>query len=395
MVEENKTPSRREISSHGVSRREFLRAGGIGAAAVAGVAGIKGLYAPTPVSASSGTQYESDPHAGHGDSGTVGQVDHDANEFHPHEILTDFDYGERVEEDGRIIRKWEIVAVDKEFEIAPGVNFPGWLYGSMTSAASKRLGHLVGQCPGPTLRCVEGELLQIKFTNASSHPHTMHFHGIHSAFMDGIPGVGRGNIEPGESFVYEFEAKPFGCHLYHCHALPLKRHVHKGLYGAFIVDPDPEKYSGEEQELAKGRNHQYAESEEFQEMVMVMNGFDTNFDGDNEVYAANSIAFAYGMDSPIFLDTSKRQRLYLINITEFDPINSMHIHANFFDYYDHGTTLEPTLKIVDTVMQCQAQRGILEFTFEDFAPGLYMFHAHQSEFAELGWMGFFQVGGES
>ena len=44
-------------------------------------------------------------------------------------------------------------------------------------------------------------------------------------------------------------------------------------------------------------------------------------------------------------------------------------------------------------MQAQAQRGILEFTFnaEDHEPGLYMFHAHVSEFAELGWMSAFDV----
>ena len=65
----------------------------------------------------------------------------------------------------------------------------------------------------------------------------MHFHGIHSARMDGIPGAGE--IGAGEAFTYEFDALPFGCHLYHCHALPLKRHIHKGLYGAFIIDPDP------------------------------------------------------------------------------------------------------------------------------------------------------------
>ncbi len=126
-------------------------------------------------------------------------------------------------------------------------------------------------------------------------------------------------------------------------------------------------------------------------MVIVMNGFDTNFDGDNEVYAAISIAFAY-MKEPIQINRDQVQRLFLINATEFDPINSFHVHANFFDYYDHGTTLEPTLKIVDTIMQCQAQRGILQFSFADHAPGKYMFHAHQSEFAELGWMSFFELG---
>jgi FtsP/CotA-like multicopper oxidase with cupredoxin domain len=157
------------------------------------------------------------------------------------------------------------------------------------------------------------------------------------------------------------------------------------------VDPDPEKYSGEEVEIAKTRHHQYPENAGVNEMVMVMNGFDTNFDGDNEVYAVNSIAFAYGMQTPIPIKRDQLQRIYLVNITEFDPINSLHIHANFFDYYDHGTTLKPTLKTIDTVMQCQAQRGIVEFSFAGFEPGMYMFHAHQSEFAELGWMGFFEV----
>jgi FtsP/CotA-like multicopper oxidase with cupredoxin domain len=357
-------------------------------AGMAGLSGLGGLSAPN---GSTVSFHEEDDHDGdHGAMGTVGRVDHDSNEFNPTELLYDFDLGEVKEEDGRIVREWRVTAVDKEIEIAPGVIFPGWVYGSVTSAASVRAGHLVGQCPGPTFRCVEGEKLRFHFTNASVHPHTIHFHGIHSAFMDGIPGVGPGVIGPGQSFTYEFDAAPFGCHLYHCHALPLKRHVHKGLYGAFIIDPDPEKYGGEEREIAKTRNHQYPENKEFNEMVMVMNGFDTNFDGDNEVYAVNSIAFAY-MNEPIQIQGDQRQRIYLVNVTEFDPINSLHIHANFFDYYDHGTTLRPTSTTVDTIMQCQAQRGIVEISFAGFQPGPYMFHAHQSEFAELGWMGFLQV----
>ena len=41
------------------------------------------------------------------------------------------------------------------------------------------------------------------------------------------------------------------------------------------------------------------------------------------------------------------------------------------------------------MMLCQGQRGILEWRFA--YPGKYMFHAHQSEFTELGWQGFFEV----
>ncbi len=44
---------------------------------------------------------------------------------------------------------------------------------------------------------------------------------------------------------------------------------------------------------------------------------------------------------------------------------------------------------VDLITQCQAQRGILEFSYK--YPGRYMFHAHKTEFAELGWTGIFEV----
>jgi hypothetical protein len=43
----------------------------------------------------------------------------------------------------------------------------------------------------------------------------------------------------------------------------------------------------------------------------------------------------------------------------------------------------------DTIMLCQGERAILETRFR--YPGRYMFHAHQSEFAELGWMGLFEA----
>jgi FtsP/CotA-like multicopper oxidase with cupredoxin domain len=286
----------------------------------------------------------------------VGEVNHANNGFDPLQMLVNWDYG-RVSTlpDGRTLREYEIVAFDREIEIAPGLFFPAWTYN--------------GTVPGPTIRCTEGDMVRIHFVNAGSHPHTLHFHGFHTAEMDGIPGVGPGEIQPGQQFTYEFEAIPFGCHLYHCHAAPLKRHIHKGLYGAFIVDPKAGRPPA-------------------REFMMIMNAFDTNFDGDNEIYAVNSVGYAYARRA-IPMKANELTRIYLINITEFDPINSMHLHATFFDYYDHGTTLEPTLRMVDTIMQCQAQRGILEFTYR--WPGMYMFHAHQSEFAELGWMGMFNV----
>lgn len=362
-----------ELRSGRISRRSWLRLGAaLGVVGATGSGGLLGRGTPTQTVPGRGLAHDD-----RGSMGTVGRVDNEANGFDPHDILTDFDYGTvRRLPDGRRLREYHFVAEDKEIEVAPGVYFPAWTFN--------------GRVPGPTLRCVEGDRIRIRFANTGSHPHTIHFHGIHPASMDGVAGVGAGEIKPGTSTVYEFDAAPFGCHLYHCHAMPLKRHIHKGLYGAFIVDPDPDKYSGEHRAIARRRNHEYEECGQVNEMVMVMNGFDTNIDGENEIYAVNTVAFAYVKDR-IRIRVDQPQRLYLVNVTEFDPVNSLHLHANFFDYYDHGTTFEPTLKTVDTVMQCQGQRGILEFDFEGFEPGPYMFHAHQSEFAELGWMGFFDV----
>jgi FtsP/CotA-like multicopper oxidase with cupredoxin domain len=124
---------------------------------------------------------------------------------------------------------------------------------------------------------------------------------------------------------------------------------------------------------------------------MVMNGFNTNFDAEgNQVYAVNTVAFHY-VNEPVAVERSSPVRIYLVNLLEFDPINSFHIHANFFNYFPTGTMLTPT-EFTDTVMQGQAQRGILELEFPYV--GDYMFHAHKTEFAELGWMGFFRVGGD-
>ena len=271
--------------------------------------------------------------------------------INPTEFLRDFDYGVVSKRpNGQTVREYQVVALDRNIEVMPGVFYSAWTFD--------------GRVPGPTLRCTEGDLVRVHFRNAGTHQHSMHFHGFHAANMDGVFE----QIDPGGSFVYEFEARPFGLHLYHCHTMPLKRHIAKGLYGAMIIDPKRPR-------------------PEADEMVMVLNGFDVNFDAENEVYAVNTIPFAY-QATPIVLQRGKLNRIYLVNLLEFDLINSMHIHANFFNVYRTGTSLVPS-EFTDTISMGQGERHILEFTYD--RPGKFMFHAHQSEFAELGWMGLFDV----
>jgi FtsP/CotA-like multicopper oxidase with cupredoxin domain len=331
-----------------VNRRAFIKRAGIaGALGSAGVLGSKDLTLAQHVHGRDATD------SAHGGMGTIGRVNNERNGFDPHVVLTDFDGG-AVSRDssGRTVREYEFTAVTREIEVAPGVFFPAWTYN--------------GRVPGPTIRATEGDRIRITFTNTTPHPHSIHFHGIHPSRMDGVPG--QGEVYPGDSFVYDFTAIPFGTHLYHCHSLPLAQHVHRGLYGAFIVDPK------------KGRPDAH-------EMVMVMNGFDTNFDNENEVYAVNTIAFAY-VNEPIQIKAGELQRAHVINITEFDPLNSIHLHANFFNLYRTGTSLTPH-EFTDTISMGQAERHMIEFTYRD--PGRFMFHAHVTEFVGLGWLSFFEV----
>jgi FtsP/CotA-like multicopper oxidase with cupredoxin domain len=95
--------------------------------------------------------------------------------------------------------------------------------------------------PGPALRMTEGDKIRVNVTNNIDETTGVHMHGI--AFgdwkMDGIPFVTQLPIAPGDSFAYEFVAKPHGSHMYHSHHNATDQ-VGRGLLGALIVDPKDE-----------------------------------------------------------------------------------------------------------------------------------------------------------
>jgi FtsP/CotA-like multicopper oxidase with cupredoxin domain len=273
-------------------------------------------------------------------------------EFDPAKYLREFHYG-RVSKlpDGTTLREFTIIAEDdKLMEISPGVFYNVWTFN--------------GTVPGPTIRATEGDLVRINFINNGSRQHTMHFHGIHESQFDGV-------FEPvgsGGEFTYEWYAEPVGVHPYHCHIMPLEEHIAHGLYGVYIVDPKEPRPKADE-------------------MVMVLNGFDTDFDTENNFYAANTIPFYY-QHHPIQINTNELIRIYVVNMLEFDPINNFHLHGNLYHYFPTGTNTVPSF-YTDMLTLSQTERGIMEFAYD--YPGKYLFHAHKVEFSEKGWVGIFIV----
>ncbi len=265
------------------------------------------------------------------------------------EILRDFDYGTVKQENGQKIREFQITATSSPLQLNSAISFVTWNYN--------------GRVPGPTLRAKEGEKVRVVFLNEAGHAHTMHFHGIHAAEMDGVKPV-----RHGKNTIYEFDAEPYGLHLYHCHIGPVTRHITKGLYGMFIVDPPQGRPPADE-------------------LVLVMGGYDINDEQKNQLYAFNGLPDYY-KNNPILIYKNQLIRLYLLNMIEFDPVATFHVHANFFKVYPTGMTLKPSWES-DVITMGTSERHILEFSYP--FSGKYMFHPHQDDIAEAGCMGNFQV----
>jgi FtsP/CotA-like multicopper oxidase with cupredoxin domain len=243
----------------------------------------------------------------------------------------------------------EMTVVERHIQVSSVYSMQAWTYN--------------GTAPGPVIRATEGDVIRIAFSNHTGHDHNLHFHGRHSPIHDGWEPV-----PPGAEVVYEIEAGPAGVHPYHCHTMPIDIHVSKGLYGTLIVDPPG------------GRSDAH-------EFVLMLNGWDVDDDGVNEVYAWNGIA-GFFHKYPIKVPAGEPVRAYVLNATEFDPIGSFHLHAQTFDVYPTGIGSEPAFH-TDVVTLGQMDRAMLEFSLPE--RGRYMFHPHQHRLAQRGAMGWFSA----
>ncbi len=124
-------------------------------------------------------------------------------------------------EDG--FKTFRLTAEPVKREFAPGMTINCWGYN--------------GQTPGPTIEAVEGDRVRIYVENKLPEATTIHWHGILLPNgMDGVAGLTQPAIEPGETWVYEFELKQHGTLMYHPHADEMLQ-MALGMQGFFIIHP--------------------------------------------------------------------------------------------------------------------------------------------------------------
>jgi len=102
------------------------------------------------------------------------------------------------------VKEFRLVVEEIEWEMAPGMVIKAWGYN--------------GQTPGPTIEAVEGDRVRIYVTNKLPESTAVHWHGvILPSGMDGVSGLTQPGIQPGETFIYEFDLKQHGTQMYHSH----------------------------------------------------------------------------------------------------------------------------------------------------------------------------------
>ncbi len=97
------------------------------------------------------------------------------------------------------VKVYHLVAEEVNHEFAPGMKVKLWGFN--------------GHAHGPTIEAVEGDRVRIYVTNNLPEATSIHWHGILLPNgMDGVGGLTQKNIQPGETFRYEFTLRQHGTH---------------------------------------------------------------------------------------------------------------------------------------------------------------------------------------
>lgn len=216
---------------------------------------------------------------------------------------------------------------------------------------------LNGTFPGPTIRALEGDRVEVTLQNDASLALTLHFHGFHAIQSDGVHEV----VRPGQTYTYELQPTPPGVYLYHSHVPPLALSENRVASGVFIVDP------AEPRPPAK-------------ELVMISKFDDT--DGifeEAEFYTFNGVANRY-LDDPIEVGVNETLRLYMMNVNI--ELHLFHVHGTIMDVQTMGNG---SFERNDNQPVGYAERFVMEMAWPN--EGLWMFHDHIAEHMERGMMG--------
>ena len=253
------------------------------------------------------------------------------------------------EEDG--VKVFELTAKAVEWNILDNVSVTAFTYN--------------GTVPGPMIHVTEGDQVRIVVKNELPEATTIHWHGVEVPnAMDGVPGVTQDPVEPGETFTYEFTAKPAGTFMYHSH-FEGDVQVSAGLYAPFIIDPkEPEANPPAVDKVLMISESLLKDGQTY--APMPMSGMEPNY------FTINGKSFP--ATETITVKKGERVRLRLIGIGQF--IHPMHLHGFPFKIVatDGHPVPEAAQLTKDTISVAPGERYDIEFVATE--TGQWMLHCH-------------------
>lgn len=254
----------------------------------------------------------------------------------------------RVEDD---VKVFELTAQPILWNILDDVTVTAWTYN--------------GTVPGPMIRVTEGDVVRIIFKNSLPEPTTIHWHGMEIPnAMDGVPGMTQDAVQPGETFTYEFVAKPAGTFMYHSH-FESDTQVSIGLYAPFIIDPDtPEANPPDVDVTLMLSEWRVVDGQTYAAMPMA--GMEPNY------FTVNGKAFP--STETVNVKVGQRVRLRIASIGQF--VHPMHLHGMPFKVIatDGHPVPEAAQLTKDTISVAPGERYDVEFIATE--PGQWMMHCH-------------------
>jgi nitrite reductase (NO-forming) len=256
-------------------------------------------------------------------------------------------------------------AVEKVMEVAPGVKQELWTFN--------------GQFPGPTLHGRLGDIFTITLVNDGKIGHSIDFHASKVAWNDEMR-----TIQPGESLVYQYEAKFAGIFMYHCGTAPALHHIGNGMHGAVVIDPPDlapvdHEYVLVQSELylgPDGKPGDLTKMQHEQHDAVVFNGYVNQY-----------------QHHPIRGEPGPRVRVWVLDAGPSEN-SSFHIVGTIFDtVFKEGTyLLRPDARRggSQSLDLQPAQGGFVEFSFDE--AGLYPIVTHKFANVGKGALGLFQAG---
>lgn len=119
------------------------------------------------------------------------------------------------------VKEYRIACEHVRRELLPGYWMDLWGYN--------------GSVPGPTIEATQGDRVRFVVENRLPEPTTVHWHGLELPVQyDGPPHLVQDPIEPGGTFVYEFDLHQAGTFFYHSH-IAMQEAI--GMVGYFIIHP--------------------------------------------------------------------------------------------------------------------------------------------------------------